>query len=101
MVLKRLADALRDNDAIYAVILGSAINNDGAEKSGYTAPSMRGQLRAISEAQAVADVTSRYHWLCRDARHRDPAGRPDRVRSADAGIPAADEPVLSIARSVR
>ena len=56
VVLKRLADALRDNDAIYAVIRGSAINNDGAEKSGYTAPSMRGQLRAISEAQAVADV---------------------------------------------
>ena len=58
VVLKRLADALKENDTIYAVIRGSAINNDGAEKSGYTAPSMRGQMRAISEAQAVAGVTA-------------------------------------------
>ena len=54
VVLKRLADALKENDAIYAVIRGSAVNNDGAEKSGYTAPSVRGQMRAIYEAQAVA-----------------------------------------------
>ena len=56
VVLKRLADALKENDAIYAVIRGSAVNNDGAEKSGYTAPSVRGQMRAIYEAQAVAGV---------------------------------------------
>jgi amino acid adenylation domain-containing protein/non-ribosomal peptide synthase protein (TIGR01720 family) len=58
VVLKRLADALQDGDAIYAVIRGSAINNDGGEKSGFTAPSMRAQMRVICEAQAVADVTA-------------------------------------------
>ena len=58
VVLKRLADALKENDAIYAVIRGSAVNNDGAEKIGYTAPSVRGQVRAIDEAQAMAGVTA-------------------------------------------
>jgi acyl transferase domain-containing protein/acyl carrier protein len=56
VVLKRLADALADGDAIYAVIKGSAINNDGALKVGYTAPSVDGQSRVITEAQAIAGV---------------------------------------------
>ena len=45
VVLKRLADALRDGDTIHAVIRGSAINNDGAGKVGFTAPSVEGQAR--------------------------------------------------------
>ena len=56
VALKRLADALADGDNIYAVIKGSAINNDGAGKVGFTAPSVEGQAAVISEAQAVADV---------------------------------------------
>ena len=56
VVLKRLADARRDRDAVYAVIKGSAINNDGASKVGYTAPSLRGQARAVSDAYALSGV---------------------------------------------
>jgi acyl transferase domain-containing protein len=56
LVLKRLDDALADNDTIYAVIKGSAVNNDGSEKIGYTAPSISGQTNIIAEAQAVAGV---------------------------------------------
>lgn len=56
VVLKRLADALADGDTVQAVILGSAINNDGADKAGYTAPSVVGQAAVIAEAQAVAAV---------------------------------------------
>ena len=56
VVLRRLADAIEDGDHIYAVILGSAINNDGAGKVGYLAPSVQGQADAISEALAIADV---------------------------------------------
>jgi acyl transferase domain-containing protein len=56
VVLKRLADALEDGDTIHAVIKGSAINNDGARKVGYTAPSEDGQAEVITEALAVADV---------------------------------------------
>ena len=56
VVLKRLEDALRDGDAIYAIIKGTAINNDGAGKVGYTAPSVDGQVRVIASAQALAGV---------------------------------------------
>lgn len=56
VVLKRLEDALRDGDCIDAVVKGSAINNDGAAKVGFTAPSVEGQARAISEALAIAEV---------------------------------------------
>ncbi|HEX7185752.1 MAG TPA: amino acid adenylation domain-containing protein, partial [Thermoanaerobaculia bacterium] len=56
VVLKRLADALRDGDTVRAVLLGSAVNNDGSDKIGYTAPSVTGQAEVIAEALAVAGV---------------------------------------------
>ncbi|MDJ0795566.1 MAG: thioester reductase domain-containing protein [Calothrix sp. MO_167.B12] len=56
VVLKRLADAINDGDSIYAVIKGSAVNNDGSLKIGYTAPSIDGQAKVVAEAYAVADV---------------------------------------------
>ena len=56
VVLRRLEEALADGDDIRAVILGSAINNDGADKVGYTAPSVEGQASVITEALSVADV---------------------------------------------
>lgn len=56
VALKRYADALRDGNVIHALILGSAINNDGDDKVGYTAPSVSGQMRVISDALAVAGV---------------------------------------------
>src|SRR5438309_2461596 len=56
LVLKRLADALADGDAIHAVIKGSAVNNDGSEKAGYTAPSINSQADAVVEALANAGV---------------------------------------------
>ncbi len=55
VVLKRLRDALADGDWIHAVVKGTAINNDGAAKNGYTAPSIGGQAAVIAEAQALAD----------------------------------------------
>ncbi|CAM3088328.1 SDR family NAD(P)-dependent oxidoreductase [Corallococcus sp. ZKHCc1 1396] len=57
VVLKRLEDAIAAGDTIHAVIRGSAANNDGASKIGYTAPSPEGQRRAISMALAVAGVS--------------------------------------------
>ena len=56
VVLRRLADALADGDHVWAVIKGTAVNNDGAQKAGYLAPSVDGQARAIAEAQAVAGI---------------------------------------------
>ena len=56
VVLKRLEDAVADGDDISAVILGSAINNDGAMKIGYTAPRVDGQAKSIAIAQANAGI---------------------------------------------
>ena len=56
VVLKRLEDALVDRDYIYAVVKGSAINNDGALKVGYTAPSQDGQAKVIRAAQVMGEV---------------------------------------------
>jgi 3-oxoacyl-(acyl-carrier-protein) synthase/thioesterase domain-containing protein len=58
VVLKRLADALRDGDTVLAVVRGSAVNNDGHDKVGYLAPSVSGQARAIREAIEIAGVSS-------------------------------------------
>ncbi len=59
VVLRRLEDAVADRDTIHAVILGSAINNDGARKAGYLAPSVDGQAEVIAEALGVAGVQPR------------------------------------------
>jgi acyl transferase domain-containing protein/acyl carrier protein len=57
IVLKRLDDAIADGDCIHAVIRGSAINNDGSVKAGYTAPSVNGQAEVVATAMAIAGVT--------------------------------------------
>jgi amino acid adenylation domain-containing protein len=56
VLLKRLENALRDGDQVYAVIRGFAMNNDGSAKVGYTAPSVEGQARVIAQAQEAAGV---------------------------------------------
>ncbi|MFC0861438.1 SDR family NAD(P)-dependent oxidoreductase [Sphaerimonospora cavernae] len=56
VLLKRLEDAIADGDTIEGVIIGSAINNDGAGRAGFTAPSVDGQAELIAAAQAVAGV---------------------------------------------
>ena len=56
VVLKRLEDALADGDHIHAVILGTAINNDGDDRVGFTAPGIAGQAEVVAMAQAVAGV---------------------------------------------
>ncbi len=56
VALKRLEDALADGDQIHAVIRGTAVNNDGSAKVGFTAPSVEGQAAVIALAQASAGV---------------------------------------------
>ncbi len=56
VVLKRLEDALEDGDPIRAVIRATAVNNDGALKVGFSAPSVEGQAAVITEALALAQV---------------------------------------------
>jgi acyl transferase domain-containing protein/thioesterase domain-containing protein len=56
VILRRLEDALADGDRIYAVIRGSAVNNDGSGKVGYLAPSVDGQAAVVAEALEAASV---------------------------------------------
>ncbi|WP_051709850.1 beta-ketoacyl synthase N-terminal-like domain-containing protein [Andreprevotia chitinilytica] len=58
VLLKRIEDAIADNDKIYAVIRGSAVNNDGAAKVSFSAPSTDGQIAVIAEALADAGITA-------------------------------------------
>ncbi len=56
VLLKRLEDAIADGDMVYAVIKGSAINNDGRRKVGFTAPAVEGQAEVIAMALAAAEA---------------------------------------------
>lgn len=56
VILKRLQDALNDGDRICAIIKGSAVNNDGSSKAGFTAPSVNGQTEVLRRALVTADV---------------------------------------------
>lgn len=59
VLLKRESDAIADNDRIYAVIKGAALNNDGGDKQSFTAPSAQGQAEVISMALAMAGFDAR------------------------------------------
>jgi len=58
VVLKRLTDAIADRDPIIAMIKGTAVNNDGASKLDFTAPSVGAQADVISQALASAGVSA-------------------------------------------
>jgi acyl transferase domain-containing protein len=56
VLLRRLEDAIAAGDMVYAVIKGSAVNNDGRKKVGFTAPAIEGQAEVVAMALAAADV---------------------------------------------
>ncbi|MGB8955814.1 MAG: amino acid adenylation domain-containing protein [Tumebacillaceae bacterium] len=79
VVLKRLADALNSGDTIWAVIKGTAINNDGNLKVGYTAPSVEGQADVIEQALQRAGVDPRTIGLVEAHGTGTPLGDPIEV----------------------
>lgn len=81
LVLKRLADALVDGDNIHAVIKGSAVNNDGAEKAGYTTPSVNGQADVVVEAIANAGVEAESITYVEAHGSGTPVGDPVEIRA--------------------
>ena len=101
VVLKRLADALADGDTIHAVIRGSAINNDGAAKVGYTAPSVDGQAEAIAMAQAMAGVAPETIGYVEAHGTGTPLGDPIEVAALTQAFRAATRPTAASARSAR
>jgi len=81
LVLKRLADALADGDNIHAIIKGSAVNNDGAEKAGYTTPSVDGQADVVAEALSNAGVEAESITYLEAHGSGTPVGDPVEVRA--------------------
>ncbi len=86
VVLKRLDDAIADRDTIYAIVRGSAINNDGARKASFTAPGVVGQSQVVADALASAQVEPESISLHRNARHGHGARRLHRNPGADQGV---------------
>ncbi|HKH46743.1 MAG TPA: type I polyketide synthase, partial [Thermoanaerobaculia bacterium] len=83
VVLKRLEDALADGDTIRAVILGAALNNDGAAKVGFTAPGVAGQAEVVATALAVAGVQPEDVSYVEAHGTATPLGDPIEVRALD------------------
>ncbi|MEO6753174.1 MAG: type I polyketide synthase, partial [Chthoniobacteraceae bacterium] len=91
VVLKRLRDAIADGDTIRAIIKGSAINNDGAEKAGYTAPSVNSQADAVLEALANADVDADSISYIETHGSGTPVGDPIEVRALTKAFRASTQ----------
>jgi acyl transferase domain-containing protein/SAM-dependent methyltransferase len=83
VVLKRLEDARADGDSIRAVIRGAALNNDGAAKVGFTAPSVAGQAEVVGMALAIAGVRPREVTYVEAHGTATPMGDPIEVRALD------------------
>src|SRR5262245_17154451 len=81
IVLKRLAAAINDGDTIYAVVKGSAVNNDGSEKAGYTAPSVNSQADVVVEALANAGVEADSISYIEAHGSGTPVGDPIEIRA--------------------
>ncbi|HSK64677.1 MAG TPA: polyketide synthase, partial [Pyrinomonadaceae bacterium] len=97
VVLKRLEDALRDGDCIDAIVKGSAINNDGAGKVGFTAPSVAGQARAISEALAITEVDPETIGYIEAHGTATPLGDPIEISALSLAFSSQKLPLASCA----
>jgi acyl transferase domain-containing protein/NAD(P)-dependent dehydrogenase (short-subunit alcohol dehydrogenase family) len=91
IVMKRLRDALADGDHIRAIIKGSAINNDGAEKAGYTAPSVNSQADAVIEALANADTDADSISYLEAHGSGTPVGDPIEIRALTKAFRASTQ----------
>jgi acyl transferase domain-containing protein/acyl carrier protein len=81
VVLKRLADAVRDRDHIYAVLVDGAVNNDGADKIGFTAPSISGQVALTLDALSRAGLSAEQLSFVEAHGTATPLGDPIEVES--------------------
>ncbi len=88
VVLKRLADARAEGDRVLAVILGSAVNNDGDLKIGFTAPSAEGQAEVVAMAQALAGVDQETITYLEAHGTGTPLGDPIEVAALRRAFPA-------------
>src|SRR6185436_18891319 len=91
LVLKRLSHALADGDTVHAVIKGSAVNNDGSAKAGYTAPSVDAQADAVVEALANAGIEADSISYVEAHGSGTPVGDPIEVRALTKAFRASTQ----------
>jgi len=91
LVLKRLSHALADGDTVHAVIKGSAVNNDGSAKAGYTAPSVDAQADAVVEALANAGIEADGISYVEAHGSGTPLGDPIEVRALTKAFRASTQ----------
>ncbi|MFI2184142.1 type I polyketide synthase [Streptomyces sioyaensis] len=89
VALKRLEDALADGDTVHAVILGSAVNNDGARRVGYAAPSVDGQAEVIADAYRAAGISAATVGFVEAHGTGTPVGDPIELAALDEVFRAA------------
>jgi acyl transferase domain-containing protein len=91
VVLKRLVKAVKDLDHIYAVIKGSAINNDGNRKPGYTAPSVEAQVEVIRAALRMAEVPAQSITYVETHGTATPLGDPIEIEALKKAFNSTDK----------
>jgi amino acid adenylation domain-containing protein len=96
VMLKRLSDAMRDGDTILAVIKGSAINNDGSQKAGYTAPSVVGQAAVIESALRDAGVRAEQIQYVETHGTGTPLGDPIEFRALSKAFAGCSKQVCAL-----
>ena len=96
VLLKPLSQAIQDGDTIHAVIKGSAVNNDGADKVGYTAPSVAGQTDVIRRAQHAAGVTPESIQYVEAHGTGTRLGDPIEIKALNNAFGAAQTPYCAI-----
>lgn len=101
VVLKRLSEALADGDTVHGVILGSAINNDGSDKVGFSAPSVSGQSAVIRQALGVAGVHADSIDYIEAHGTGTNVGDPIEVRALSAALGTTREPQSCLLGSVK
>lgn len=92
VVLKALEAAVDDGDHIHAVIRGSALNNDGATKMTYAAPTAAGQADVIAEAHAVAEVDAATISYVESHGTGTPLGDPIEIEGLRQAFAVSEEP---------
>ncbi len=91
IVMKRLDEAIKDGDSIYAVIKSVALNNDGSDKAGYMTPSVEGQSEVILKAQQLAGVEAETIKYVETHGTGTPVGDPIEVASLEKAFRATTD----------
>ncbi len=92
VVLKRLADALADGDPVHAVIAATAVNNDGRDKAGFTAPSAAGQERVVRACLEAAGLPASAVGYAETHGTGTPLGDPIELAALDRALRAGGDP---------